>query len=101
MPQPKTARKRTPAAKRKIDERRAELLHKRDEALRHIAALDQKTAELQRDIATISDARQQMFGRLRLIDEDLGEAPALTPAPALAEPEANGNGGGPPADEEE
>lgn len=79
-------RKRQTAADRKQAVARRKLEARREETVAHIATLDQRAQALHGELDQLRDARSQMIGRLRLIQEDLGEAPPLTPA----QPSRNG-----------
>lgn len=85
--------------RRRESAKQRELAQQKQDALNHIAALDAQAQQLQAQAMQIDAARQQMLGRLRLIQEQLGEVEPLAAAPQPPEPELepddqpNGDGG--------
>lgn len=95
---PAAKRQRTPAAARKRSQRQTDLERKRDETISHLENIAREEQALRERAAELDAARQQMMGRLRLIQEDLGEVPPLAsppPAPNGSAPVAEGGPEGP------
>lgn len=81
-------RTRPPASKRKADRRREQLEEERDKTLMRIASLQMERQQLQGQLHENEMKLNQMVGRQRLVQEQLGEVPPMAEiAGTAAEPE--------------
>lgn len=82
------AKKRPNSDERKAKRRERELREDIAKTEQHITNLNAREASLRQEFAQVDAARQQLIGRIRTRQEDLGEVPPLTdPAPTESDEE--------------